>query len=79
MKKILLTGLNSDVTAEKLGEALSRFGEVIAVQIVRDGDPDAPIAIVQMNISDQQSHILTTRITDIWHAGQRVNARLILH
>lgn len=79
MKKILLTGLNPDVTAEKLGEALSHFGEVVDVEIVRDGDPDTPIAIVQMNINDQQAYNITTRITDIWHAGQRVNARLILH
>lgn len=79
VKKILLTGLSPDVTEEKLSESISHFGEVVDVQIVRDGDPNAPIAIIQMNINDEQAYSITTRITDIWHAGQRVNARLILH
>lgn len=79
MKKILLTGVSPEVTEEKVAEALSRFGPVAKVTIVRDGDSENPVVVVEMALTDRQAYDLTTRITDIWHDGRHVDARLLLH
>lgn len=79
MKKIMLTGLQPDVTEEGIKEALEKFGPVLRVSIIRDGDPNAPWVIVEMAISDVEAYQLTSRVTDIWHNGKMVNARVLLH
>lgn len=79
MKKIMFTGLPADITELQLRQALERFGPIAHISIIRDGDPERPIAIVEMSITDQAAFDLTTRITDLWHDGQRINARILLH
>lgn len=79
MKKIMFSGLPADVSETGLRQALERFGPVGKVAIIRDGDPQQPIAIVEMHITDQAAFDLTTRITDIWHDGRRINTWVLLH
>lgn len=79
MKKIMFSGLAADVTEEKIRESLARFGPINQVNIFRDGDPNQPIVVVEMEISDAVAFKITSRVTDLWHDGQRVNARMLLH
>lgn len=79
MKKILFTGLQADVTEEAVRASLEKVGPVCQVSIIRDGDPGAPVVIVEMDISDIEAYQLTTRVTDYWHDGYMINARLMLH
>jgi len=79
MKKIMITGLLPEVTEDALRASLEKVGPVTQVSIIRDGDPVAPVVIVEMDISDAQAYQLTTRVTDYWHDGQMINARLMLH
>lgn len=79
MKKIMFTGLQPEVTEAGIKAALEKVGPVKSVSIVREGDSAAPVVIVEMDISDEQAFQLTTRVTDYWHDGQMVNARLLLH
>jgi hypothetical protein len=79
MKKIVFTGVDADVTEEKVREALASVGPISNVSIVRDGDPNQPVVIVEMQISDDAAYKLTTRVTDYWLNGHRINARLLLH
>jgi len=79
MKKIMFTGLLTDVTEEAVREALEKVGPVHSVVIVRDGDAQAPVVIVHMDINDAQAFNLTSRVTDYWHNGHMINARLLLH
>lgn len=79
VKKIMLTGLQPEVTEASVKASLEKFGPVIGVTICRDGDPGAPVVIVEMDISDMQAFQLTRLVTDIWHNGHMVNARLLLH
>lgn len=79
MKKILITGVDADVTEEKIREALAKVGPVSSVTIEREGDPDSPVVVVEMAISDEVAYRFTTRVTDYWHNGHRINARLLLH
>ncbi|WP_412479732.1 hypothetical protein [Azonexus sp. IMCC34839] len=79
MKKIMFTGLLPDVTEEAVRESLEKVGPVHSVSIIRDGDAAAPVVIVQMDISDALAFKLTSRVTDYWHNGHMINARLLLH
>lgn len=79
MKKIMFTGLKSSVSEEDVASSLEKIGPVLKVSIIHDGNPDEPYVIVEMDISDVQAYQLTSRVTDFWHDGHMVNARLLLH
>jgi fructose 1,6-bisphosphatase len=79
MKKIMITGLGSDVTEESIRESLERVGPVSAVEIIRDGDPERPVVVVTMDIDDPTAYAITSRVTEYWHEGHMLNARLLLH
>ncbi|MBF1163877.1 hypothetical protein ACLIIZ_06630 [Azonexus caeni] len=79
MKKIMFSGLLPDVTEEAVRKSLEKVGPVHTVSIIKDGDASAPLVIVEMDISDVQAFQLTSRVTDYWHDGHMINARLLLH
>ena len=79
MKKILLSGLAADVDEAGIRAGLEKVGPVLSVNIIRDGDAASPLAIVEMDIDDETAFRLTARVTDFWHDGHMINARLLLH
>lgn len=80
MKTIMLSGLSPAVSEDGLRAALEKnFGAVAKIEIVRDGNPDQPLALVYMDIDDEAAFALQQRLSDIWHDGRRINARLMLH
>lgn len=79
MKRLLITGVNPTSTPDALASWLTRFGPVIGVNIVRDGDARAPIAIVDMDISDAQASFIVSRIANYWHDGALVSASWLMH
>lgn len=79
MKKIMLTGLSPEVTEESVRVSLEKLGPVRSVSIIRDGDAQSPVVVVLMDISDEQAFSLISRVTDYWHDGHMINARLLLH
>ena len=79
MKKIMFTGLSPEVTEESVRVSLEKLGPVRSVSIIRDGDAQSPVVVVQMELSDEQAFNLTSRVTDYWHDGHLINARLLLH
>lgn len=78
-KKILLTGLGPATTEGEIHSWLSGYGQVIHVDLVREGDAQAPIAVVEMDISDGQAFFVVSRISSYWHDGALVSARLLIH
>lgn len=79
MKKILLMGLGAKATEAGVRTWLSCFGPVRNVDLVREGDAKAPLALVEMDISDGQAFFLVSRISNYWHDGSLINARLLTH
>ena len=79
MKKFLLMGLSPTVTEAGIRSWLNGFGPVCNVDVVRDGDADAPIAVVEMDISDGQAAFIVSRIQRYWHDGSLISARLLIH
>ena len=79
MKKILLMGLSPTATEAGIRSWLNGFGSVLNVDVVRDGDADAPIAVVRMDITDGQAAFIVSRIQRYWHDGSLISARLLIH
>ncbi|HEX8964181.1 MAG TPA: RNA-binding protein [Rhodocyclaceae bacterium] len=78
-KVILLTGLGAASTADGIREWMRRFGPVVHVDFVRDGNAAAPLAVVEMEVSEAQAFFIVSRLTNYWHEGSLVSARLMVH
>jgi len=79
MKKILLMGLSATATEAGIRSWLSGFGAVRKVDLVREGDATAPVAVIEMDITDGQAFLIVSRISSYWHDGSLVSARLLNH
>lgn len=78
-KKILLMGLSATATETGIHSWLSGFGAVRKVNLVREGDATAPLAIIEMDISDGEAFLIVSRISSHWHDGSLISARLLIH
>lgn len=76
-KKFLLMGIDADSNEESLRTWLSRFGQIERVEIIRDGNPDAPVALVEMHIGDGAAGYMLYHLTDYWHDGKLITAQLL--
>nr|WP_319563675.1 hypothetical protein [uncultured Rhodoferax sp.] len=79
MKKIILIGLSETDTVVGICSWLSGFGTVCNVELVRDGDVTAPVAVIEMDISDGLALHIVSRISRYWHGGSLVSAYLLRH
>ncbi|MBP9906708.1 MAG: RNA-binding protein [Rhodoferax sp.] len=77
--KILLSGLQRDFDVDTLRERMSKFGHVINIQAVRDGDPDQPWAVVEMAMGVAEGTEVARRIDGIYHIDRFIHARVMLH
>lgn len=78
-KKILIMGLGVEANEEGLRTWLGSFGPVEHVEIVRDGSAEEPFALVEMNIGHGEATYMVARLTNYWHEGNVLNARLLQH
>jgi len=78
-KKILIKGLGADVTEAAVRSRLNRFGLVVQVDIVREGNVADPSALVEMDIGDKAAEYLVFRMSSIWHDDTVVSAQLLNH
>lgn len=76
--KILLTGLQRDFDIDLLRERMTKFGHVIDIQAVRDGDPDRPWAIVEMALGVAEGTEVARRIDGIYHIDRFIHAQVML-
>lgn len=79
IKKFLLLGIDADSNEENIGTWMSRFGPIQRVEIIRDGDPNSPVALLEMDISEGATAYLLSHLTDYWHEGRLLTARLLHH
>jgi hypothetical protein len=77
-KTLLLTGLHASSTEDGIRDWMQRFGPVIHLKLVRDGNAAAPVAMVQMQISEAEAFFIVSRISNYWHEGSLVSARLMV-
>lgn len=74
--KLLLTGLPEDATESAVRAGMEKLGTVSSVQLVAK-DSGETWAIVEMPITPDQAFKITQQVTDIWHAGNFVNVRIL--
>jgi hypothetical protein len=79
MKKILLMGLSATATEADIRSWLNDFGAVHSVDLVREGDAMAPLAVIEMDITDGEAFFIVSRISGYWHDGSLVSASLLIH
>lgn len=79
VKKILITGLGAGSTEESLRSWLSHYGQIDRVEIIRDGNAAEPVALLEMSISDGAAAYFLSHLTNYWHEGRLVTARLLHH
>lgn len=77
--KIILSGLQPDFDIERLRERLSKFGPVLGIQVVREGDPDKPWAIVDMDLGVAAATEMARRIDGIYYIDRFIRARVMVH
>jgi len=77
--KIVLTGLQRDFDLENLRDRMTKFGPVVDIQAVRDGDPDRPWAIVDMALGVAEATEVARRIDGIYYIDRFIHARVMLH
>ncbi len=78
MKKILLIGFDGCLTEESIRSLLERFGPINRVDVFRQGNANAPLVVVEMDIGDNTAALLTSRISRYWHEGHVINAHTLL-
>ena len=77
MRTIVITGAGSEMTEAQVRQELEALGQVMNVQIVRDGDPDRPLVLAVMDISDAAAEFIVSRIQKRWHNGHLISAHLL--
>jgi hypothetical protein len=77
--KILVIGLQPDFDPEALRERMAHFGPVIDIQVVRDGDPQQPWAVVEMALGVAEATEVARRIDGIHYLDRFIRARVMLH
>lgn len=77
--KILISGLQADFSPERLSERMAHFGPVLGVEVVRDGDPDKPWALVEMDLDASAATEVARRIDGIYFIDRFIHARVMLH
>lgn len=77
--KIVLSGLQRDFDLDSLRERMSKFGPVHDIQVVTEGDPENPWAIVDMALSVAEATEVARRIDGIYYKDRFVRARVMVH
>lgn len=77
--KILLSGLHADTDLDALRERMSHFGPVLHIEPVRDGDPDRPWFIVELDTDASSATEIARRIDGIYFRERTLHARVMLH
>lgn len=77
--KIVLSGLQWDFDLDGLRERMSKFGTVHDIQVVSEGDPDSPWAIVDMSLGVAEATEVARRIDGIYYKDRFVRARVMVH
>jgi len=77
--KLLISGLDPDTDLDTLRERMRHFGPVLDILVVREGDPERPWFIIDMDITPDVATEVARRIDGIYFHGSFVHARVMLH
>jgi hypothetical protein len=79
MNKILFTGGYTDISEQYGREKFERLSPIQEFQTIRDGDAQHPYVLLMIEISDELAYRIKGRLTDNYHKGHMIHARLLLN
>lgn len=80
MKTFLLAGFELETMESEIRNVLEgHFGIVHSIEIVSEGNPQQPLALVHMDVDDATAFALVQRVSGRWHKGHTLSVRLLLH
>ncbi|MBB3121025.1 RNA-binding protein [Pseudoduganella violacea] len=77
--QIILSGLRGDDKEQEVEAELKRYFNVVSVHFVREGDPDSPWALVEVNDSYPKVWEVTNRLRGAYHRGKRLRFYVPVH
>jgi len=77
--KLVLSGLSPETNLDTLRERMSHFGPVGTIEVIREGDPDTPWFIVELDLPPGAANEVARRIDGIYFHDRFIRARVMLH
>jgi len=77
--KVILMGLHNDACADNVASGLAPFFQVRKVDMVREGDPESPWAIVEVDNSYEHVWEVCNRLRGVFHRGRTLHLYIPLH
>jgi len=77
--KVILMGLHGDASPESVAAGLAPFFKVQHVTMVREGDPDNPWAVIDVDNSYEHVWDVCDRLRGVFHRGKRIHLYIPLH
>ncbi len=78
VKKLLFTNLPDEIDEARVRHELKNLGRIDQVRIFRDEGLYAPIAIVEVDLTDTQALAFTARVRRYWFGERLVSAFQLL-
>jgi hypothetical protein len=79
MNKITLWNLPVETSESRIREALAPYAPVVSVTIERQGNPNNPLAIIELDLDSVATGRLVLRLDGLWHEGKFLRAHHLLH
>lgn len=77
--KVILSGLHADVSETSIVESFAPLLTIRHVEIIREGSPDNPWAVLHINGSYEQAWSVCNRLRGVFHRGKRLHMYIPLH
>lgn len=77
--KVILMGLHGDACEDTIAAGLAPFFTVRHVTMVRDGEPDNPWAVIDVDNSYEHVWEVCERLRGLFHRGKQIHLYIPLH
>lgn len=77
--QVILMGLHGDASADSVAHGLAPFFHVRHVQMVTEGTPDSPWALIDLVDSYERVWNVCNQLRGVFHRGKRLHFYIPLH
>lgn len=77
--KVILMGLHSDASSQSVSAGLAPFFHVRHVELVTQGNPESPWAVIEVDNSYEHVWDVCNRLRGVFHRGKALHLYIPLH